>query len=111
MTSSLDPDLKIAMTLASFIRSGKIPFLKDKLKILTSWGMIIGAANFSIFIGISEGPDDLLSSSKRSIVMTLVMVVDWKVKSVKTLLRRNVRGDIGVLGILLSILSIIYIFY
>ena len=82
--------------------SGKTPFLKDKLKILTSWGIIIGAAIFSIFMGISEGPDDLLSSSKSNIVITFVIVVDWKEKFVRILLRRNVRGDIGVLGMLLS---------
>ena len=32
--------------------------------------MIIGAAILSILIGMSDGPEDLLSSSKRSIVMS-----------------------------------------
>ena len=75
VTSSLEPDLKIGITLASFIRSGKTPFLNERLKIFTSWGMIIGAAILSILIGMSDGPEDLLSSSKRSIVMTFVMSV------------------------------------
>ena len=102
VTNSLEPDLKIGITLASFMRSGKTPFLNDRLKIFTSWGTIKVAAILSILIGMSDGPDDLLSSSKRRIVMTSVVLVVWKVKLVKILSRRKDKGDMGVFGILLS---------
>ena len=95
--------MKIGIILASFIRSGKIPFLKDKLNMLTRWGTIIGAAIFSTFIGILDGPDDLLSSSKSNIVITLVMLVGSKEKLFTIRSRRNVTGDMGVFGMPISI--------
>ena len=87
------------MTLANFIRLGKTPVLKLRLKMETSRGTMMGAAIFNSFIGMSFGPADLLSSSWSRIIITSAMLVSLKVKFSSTLLVRNDNGDMGVFGI------------
>ena len=89
MTDNFDPVLKTGITLASFIKSGKVPSLKEGLTTSTNWGTMIGAAIFKNFIGISEGPDDLFSLSDNNIIITSELLVGLKKKLVTTLLLRN----------------------
>ena len=80
MTSNFDPDLKIGIIFARFIKSGKTPFLKERLNTLTRSGTIIGAAILRGLIGTSVGPGDLVSSSRNSIVITCGIEVFLKEK-------------------------------
>ena len=54
------PFLKIRITLALFIDSGKTPVLKDIFIMLQRGSLIIFLVSFRIFVGILLGPVDLL---------------------------------------------------
>ena len=102
--SWVEPFLKIAITLASLIASGKIPFSNDKLIILHKGNTIRSGINNNSFVGMLEGPLLLLPS--RDLIMSInssfVTNVIRKLKLFRDF--RNESGDLLFTGMSLSML-------
>ena len=101
--SWVEPFLKIAITLASLIASGKIPFSNDKLIILHKGNTIRSGINNNSFVGMLEGPllllpRDLIMSINSSFVTNVIR----KLKLFRDF--RNESGDLLFTGMSLSIL-------